>query len=102
MSDGQRIETGVLYILVGVDMKINALSVLVRLGLLAVTILLMVIMTVCLMSVLAASNLGMVGLLNLCIEEQFIINRCCIFICKLRCTPVATICFYGFKLLVVV
>ena len=80
MSDVQRLETGVFYILVGIDMRINALSVLVRLGLLAVTILLIVIMTVCFMSVLAASNLlGMVGLLNLCIErEQFIINCWCI------------------------
>ena len=80
MSDVLRIETGVLNILVGVDTRMNALSVLVRLGLLAVTMLLMVIMTVCLMSVLAASNLlGMVGLLNLCIEkEQFIINCWCI------------------------
>ena len=79
MSDVLRIETRVLNILVGVDTRMNALSVLVRLGLLAVTMLLMVIMTVCLMSVLAASNLGMVGLLNLCIEKkQFIINCCCI------------------------
>ena len=104
MSDAQRIETEVLYILVGVDIRINALSVLVRLGLLAVTILLMVIMTVCLMSILAASNLlGMVGLLNLYVEkEQFIINRCLIVVCKLHCTPVAIICFYKFKLLGVV
>ena len=82
MSDVQRIETGVLYILVGIDMRMNALSVLVRLGLLAMTILLMVIMTVCLMSVLAASNLlGMGELLNLCIEkEQFIIKCCCILV----------------------
>ena len=72
MSDTQRIETEVLYILVGVDMRINAV----------LEQLLVVIMKVCLMSVLAASILlGMVGLLNLCIEnKQFIINRCCIFV----------------------
>ena len=77
-------------------MRTNALSVLVRLGLLAVTMLLMVIIRVRLMSVLAAENLlGIVGLSNLCIEkEQFIINCRCIFVCKLRCTPVATICIY--------
>ena len=66
----QRKETGVLYILVGVDMRTKALSVLVRLGLLAVTILLVAIMTVCLLSIRAAPKLlDVVGLLNLCIEK---------------------------------
>ena len=80
MSDVQRIKTGVLYILVGIDMKMNALSVLVRLGLPAVTILFMTIMTVYLQSVQAAMKvLDMVGLLNLFIEKkQFIINCCLI------------------------
>ena len=67
MSDVQRIETGAL---VGVDIKMNALSVLVRIGLPAVTILFMTIMTVYLLSVRAAMKLlDMVGLLNLCIEK---------------------------------
>ena len=93
-----------IFILVSVYVRMNVLSVLVRLDLLAITMLLMVIVTVCLMSVSVASNLlGMVGLLNLCIEKkQFIINRCCIFECNLCCTPVAAICSYEFKLLVVV
>ena len=55
MSNVQRIETGVLYILVGVDIRTNALSVSVWLGLLAVTILLMAIMTVYLLSVRPSS-----------------------------------------------
>ena len=85
MNDVQRIETGVLYILLGVDMRTNALLVLVQLGLLAVTILLMFKMTVCLLSVQTASKLlDRVGLLNLCIEKkQFIIICCFIFICNL-------------------
>ena len=101
MRDVQRIETGVLYILVGVDIRINALSVLVRSGLLAETILLMIIMTVCLMSVIAASRLvDMVGLLNLVIEkEQFIIYCFCIPICDLCYTLGATMSFHEFKLL---
>ena len=51
---------------------------LVLLGLLAMTILLMVIMAVYLLNGLAASKLlDMVGLLNLCIEkERFITNFC--------------------------
>ena len=56
MSDVQRIETRVLYILVVVDMR-RMLSVLVHLGLLTVTILLVAIMTVYLLGVLAASKL---------------------------------------------
>ena len=76
-------------------MRMNSLSVLVRLGLLAVTILLVAIMTVCLLSVRAASKvLDMVGLSNLCIEKGlFIINCCSILICDLCYTLVATMCF---------
>ena len=51
MRKVQRIEKEVLYILVGIGMRTNALSVLVRLGLLAITISLMAIVTVCLLSV---------------------------------------------------
>ena len=70
MSYVQRIETGVLYIIVVVDMRTNALSVLLRLGLLAVTMLLVTIMTACLLSVRAASTvLDMVGFSTLCMEK---------------------------------
>ena len=76
MSDVQRIETRVLYILVVVDIR-RMLSVLVQLGLLTVTILLVAIMTVYLLGVLAASKLlDMVGLSNLCIEKGQFINNC--------------------------
>ena len=80
MSDVQRIKRRVFYILVDIDIRTNALSVLVRLGLLTVTIFLVAIMTVYLLGVLAASKLlDMVGLSNLCEEKgQFIINCCCI------------------------
>ena len=82
MSDVQRIETKIPYILVGVDMRTIALPVLVWLGLLTMTILLIAIMRVCLLSVQAASKLlDRVGLLDLCRKkEQFIINCCCILI----------------------
>ena len=85
-------------------MRMNSLSVLVRLGLLAVTILLVAIMTVCLLSIRAASKLlDMVGLSNLCTEKgQFITNCCYIVICDLCYTLVATMYLYKFKMLVVV
>ena len=60
----------------------NALSVLVQLGLLAVAILLKAIMMVCLLSFREALKLlDVVGLLHLCREkEQFLIDCCCVFL----------------------
>ena len=45
----------------------------------------------------------MVGSLNLCIKKELCsIKHHCILVCELHCTPVETMCFYKFKLLVVV
>ena len=59
--------------------------------------------TVCLQGVLAVSKLlDIVELKSLCKEkEKFIVNSCCVLVCDLCCKAAATICFYKFKLLVV-
>ena len=66
------------------------------------TVVLVVNITVCLLSVLAALKLlGMVGLLKQCIEkEQYIISCHCIPMRDLHYAFVATVSFYEFMLLV--